>query len=84
MKLDAVKFGVSTAIAFALVWIVCSLLVLSLPSLMMNMSGHMVHGDLSSMGWHMTGIGFLAGLFAWSFVAGITAGLVAYIYNKLI
>ena len=84
MKLDAIKIGYATAIAFALVWIVCSLLVWSLPSLMLGMSGHMVHGDFSQMGWHMTFFGVITGLIAWSVIAGAIATLVAYIYNKLV
>lgn len=84
MKLDVIKIGYATAIAFAVVWLVCSLLVWGIPSLMMGMSGHMVHGDFSEMGWHMTAFGFIAGLLAWSIIAGVVAALVAYIYNKLI
>jgi hypothetical protein len=84
MKLHAVKIGCATAIAFAVIWLICSLLVLGLPSMMLGMSGHMVHGDLSDMEWHMTGLGFLYGLFAWSVTAGIIAALIAYIYNKLV
>ena len=83
MKLDTSKIAISSAAAFALVWLLCSLLVLALPSSMMNMSGHMVHGDLSDMGWHMTFTGVALGLLAWSFVAGLTGGLIAYVYNKL-
>ena len=84
MKLDAVKIGYATAIAFALVWLVCSLLVWGLPSMMLGMSGHMVHVDFSDMGWHMTPGGVVAGLFAWSIIAGIIAALIAQIYNKLV
>ena len=84
MKLDALKIGYATALAFAIVWIICSLLVWALPSMMLGMSGHMVHGDFSNMGWHTTLSGFLVGLFAWSIVAGAIAALVAYIYNSLL
>lgn len=52
--------------------------------MMLGMSGHMVHGDFSDMGWHMTSLGFVVGLFAWSVTAGVIATLVAYIYNKLV
>ncbi len=84
MKLDTVKIAYATAIAFAVIWLICSLLVLSLPSIMLGMSGHMVHGDFSSMEWHMSGLGFIYGLFAWSITAGIVAALIAYIYNRLV
>jgi hypothetical protein len=49
MKLDAVQFGLACAITFAIFWIFCSLLVLVMPGMMMGMSGHVVHGDLSAM-----------------------------------
>lgn len=84
MKLDAMKFGIATAITFGLIWIICSVLVLILPSLMMDMSGHMIHGDLSGMAWNMTISGMVIGLIIWSLFAGLTAGLIAHIYNKMI
>lgn len=83
MKLDVLKIGYATALGFAIIWAVCSLLVWGLPSFMLGMSGHMVHGDFSTMDWHMTSYGLLAGLFAWSIIAGGVAMLVAYIYNRL-
>ena len=83
MKLDAVKFGMAFAIASAILWIICSLFVWVLPSMMMEMSGHMVHGDLSQMGWSLSLTGVLIGLVTWSILAGITGWLIAYIYNRL-
>lgn len=84
MKLDVLKIGYATALAFAIIWALCSLLVWGLPTAMLGMSGNMVHGDFSNMGWHMTSYGLLVGLFAWSVIAGAVAMLVAYIYNRLV
>ncbi|NQV71249.1 MAG: hypothetical protein HQ498_14585 [Pseudohongiella sp.] len=84
MKLNAIKFGTATAIGFALIWLLCSVLVWIQPSLMMGMSGHMVHGDFSTMDWHMTSAGVVTGLFAWSIIAGLSGALIATVYNKLI
>lgn len=84
MKLDAMKFGIATAITFGLIWIICSALVLILPSLMMDMSGHMIHGDLSGMTWYMTFSGMVIGLIIWSLFSGLIAGLIAHIYNKML
>lgn len=84
MKLDTFKIGYATAAAFAIVWVVCSLLVIGLPSMMLGISGHMIHADFSGMQWHMSGLGFILGLFTWSVIAGIIAALVAFIYNRLI
>jgi len=84
MKLDAMKFGMATAIVFGLFWIACSVLVMMLPSVMMDMSGHMIHGDMSGMRWHMTISGVVIGLMIWSLFAGLTAGLIAQFYNKML
>lgn len=83
MKIDAMKMGMSVAIAFAIVWIVCSLMVWALPASMMNMTGHMVHMDLSDVAWNMSISSVFLGLIAWSLAAGLTAWVVAATYNKL-
>ncbi|TKB50524.1 hypothetical protein FCL40_05075 [Ferrimonas sediminicola] len=84
MSLNATKFGLASAVAFAGFWIVCSLLVWVLPSMMMDMTGHMTHGDWSQMGWHLSVGGVLIGLIAWSVVAGLLGWLLATIYNRLL
>lgn len=84
MKLDALKFGISTGVTFGLFWIACSILVLILPSVMMEMTGHMVQSDLSDMNWQLTLSGVVIGLVLWSLFAGLLAGLSAGIYNKMV
>ena len=86
MKLNAVKFGMAFAISSAILWIICSLLVWTFPSMMMQMGGDMVHGDLSRMGWgwHLSLSGVIFGLILWSLIAGLTGWLIAYTYNRLI
>jgi hypothetical protein len=84
MKIDAAKFGLACAITFAVLWVVCSLLVMVMPNGMMQMSGHMIHGDVSGfMSWNMNMHGVLMGLIGWSISAGISGWLIAVIYNKL-
>ena len=84
MKLEAAKFGVATAVAFALIWIVCSALVALMPTAMMGASGNMTHGDFSGMSWSLHLGGFIVGGILWTLFAGVTAWLIAAIYNKLI
>lgn len=84
MKIDAFKFGLSTAIIFALAWVICSLFVFSMPLGMMQMTGHMVHADFGQMSWNLGWIGFTYGLFAWPIVAGVMACGIAAIYNRLV
>tara|TARA_R110002096_G_scaffold327314_1_gene521384 strand:- start:7820 stop:8101 length:282 start_codon:yes stop_codon:yes gene_type:complete len=83
MKLDAVKFGIASALAFAVLWIICSIFVWIGPGMMMEMSGHMVHGDLSQMQWQISFSGVIIGLIIWSVMAGITGGLIVAFYNRL-
>lgn len=84
MKIDAFKLALATAIIFAVAWVICSLFVISMPGAMMRMSGHMVHADFSPMGWQLSLVGFVYGLFAWSVGAGLIAGATAALYNRLI
>jgi len=84
MKLSADKFGYAAACSFAIVWIACSLMVWILPSMMMSMTGHMMHSDWSQMGWQLTLGGVVIGLIGWSVLAGVCGWLLASIYNKLL
>ncbi len=81
MKLNSNKFAFATAAAFAIMWVICSLLVVFLPSTSMYASGYMMHSDFSNMGWDMHFTGFFVGLFLWAFTSGVTAWFVAAIYN---
>ena len=84
MKLDAIKFGLASAITFSIAWIICSIFVMAMPTGMMQISGHMIHGELSSMQWNLGMYGLFAGLVSWAVVAGLTGWLMATIYNKLL
>ncbi len=84
MQIDALKFGLATAIVFALAWVICSLFVFLMPAGMMQMSGHMVHADLGHMSWTLNWFGFIFGLLAWSIIAGVMAWAVAALYNRLL
>lgn len=83
MKLDAKKFALSLGIATAFIWTLCSVLVFLSPSLMMTMTGHMLHTDLSTAGWAMSLGGMLFGLILWTFIATAFGSLIAVIYNQL-
>ena len=84
MKLHALKFGFACAISAALLWILCSVLVMIMPSIMLSISGDMLHMQLQEMGWHITMIGIVKGLVAWSVSAGITGWFLSIIYNLLL
>jgi len=82
MTLNAFKFGMASAITVAVLWLVCSALVMVMPTVMLSMSGDMLHMQLNNMGWHLTLAGILKGLLAWSVVAGVAGWLLAVIYNR--
>ena len=84
MKLDAIKLGLATAIAFGFAWIICSLFVVMTPGGMMQMSGHMVHSDFEGMRWSLQWTGFFVGLATWSLFSGLFAWAIAAIYNRLL
>ena len=84
MNINANKFAVSSAIAFALLWVLCSIAVIALPHQAMSIMGSMVHSDMGPLQWNMQVGGFIIGLVVWSLAAGVTAWLIAAIYNKLL
>ncbi len=84
MKIDSPKLAVATAIVFAVAWVICSLFVMSMPAAMMQVSGHMVHADFGPVGWQLSLAGFVYGLVAWSLGAGLLAGAIAIVYNRLV
>jgi hypothetical protein len=83
MKLNANALALASAAAVALVWVVCSLIVILIPGIAMNMSGYMMHSDFGNMQWTMNLTGFVGGLVIWSVFSGVLAWFIATIYNKL-
>ncbi len=83
MKLNSVKLGAASAIAFSVLWVICSATVAVSPDSMMTISGHMIHADLSNIGWSLSWTGFFLGLIAWAVVADVTVWLVAAVYNRI-
>lgn len=83
MKINSLNFALAGAITAAIVWVICSLLVWMMQGPMMNITGDMVHMNLSSLGFVLTLTGFIWGLIVWSLFAGIFAWLLAAIYNRL-
>ncbi|MFT5788594.1 MAG: hypothetical protein ACI8SJ_000698 [Shewanella sp.] len=83
MNIDANKIGISSAVSFGLLWVVCSAAVHFMPQPMMTITGHMMHADLSTQAWTLTFLGFLTGLVAWAAIAGVSGWLIASIYNRL-
>jgi hypothetical protein len=83
MQLHAVKLGFSTAIAMAILWVICSSMVYLMPNQMLFVSAQMVHIDPDQFSWSLSWFGFFIGLVSWSVVSCITVWLVASIFNIL-
>lgn len=83
MKLDAVKFGIAWAVAAAAAWLVCALLVFSMPGPSMMMSRQMMHSDMGQWSWSFSPVGMLGGTILWALLAGFFGWFVAVIYNAL-
>lgn len=84
MKLNANKFALAAALSFALLWILCTLIVALIPHQSMRITGAMMHSDMMTWQWDMHWLGLLIGLIAWPLTAAITAWLTATIYNRLL
>lgn len=82
MKLNTMGLANAAAATAAVLWFICSFLVFALPGMMMSMTGHMVHINMTERGWMLTGFGFGIGLVAWVVAAWITGWLVGYFYNR--
>lgn len=83
MKLNAIRFGIAWAVAAAVLWVLCSLIVLALPGPSMMMSRNMMHSDMGHWTWSLSPAGLAAGLVLWSVSAGLFGWLTAVIYNAL-
>ena len=83
MKLQSVRFGLACGLAFAALWIVCTLLVWLSPSSTATVSSHMLHLEGSSFRFSLTLIGIVTGLVSWSLVAGVSGLMIATIYNRI-
>ncbi len=83
MRLSPTSLAAASAIAIAIIWTLCSVLVAILPSIMMSMTGHMIHAHMDDFSWRLTVTGYLVGLIAWSAWAAVTGWLIALVYNRI-
>lgn len=83
MKMHTINFAVACGIALSVVWIICVLFVMLMPMAMMELSGSMMHMEVTNMQWSMSLKGLIVGVIAWALVGGFTGGLIATFYNRL-
>jgi hypothetical protein len=61
VSLHATKFGVASAVAFSILWLICSAIVALAPDPMIAVTGHMVHADFGELAWTLNWAGVLEG-----------------------
>jgi len=83
MTLSANKLFLATIVVFAFLWLICSALVAVAPDMMRTMTGYMVHSELETFRWSLTGTGIFGGLVLWSLIPGIIVWLIAAAYNRM-
>lgn len=84
MKLHSLKFAIAASLTTAIIWLICSTIVLLLPDMSMIMAGDMIHMNTRVMMWSLTFSGFISGLILWSASIGISAWFFAVIYNLML
>ena len=83
MKLDTRAFAIAAAIVAAVLFLICAFFVAVAPEATTNFAGHLIHADLSGIARSLTSGNFLGGLVCWTLGAGLVAGALAWLYNRL-
>jgi nitrate/nitrite transporter NarK len=87
MKLNTITFSIACAISASILWVICSLLVMAIPTMILSMSADMLHIQLDNMGWHLSFLGVVIGLVGWFFWQMPQAGywqqsIIVYCHSK--
>ena len=72
MKINASKLGLAAAIGFGVVWVACSLLVISFPGASMTVMESMMHADSLGFNWNTDFSRLVSGFVSWSLFAGLS------------
>ena len=84
MKINTTQLALSLAIAAGIAWAFCGLIVFLAPGFMTDMTGHMIHMDISEVGLTMSLRGMIMGFVGWVVLAAGFGWIVGMIYNSLI
>ena len=83
MKMDTRAFAIATAVTAAVLFLICAFFVAVLPKETTNFAGYLVHADLSGISRSLTWGNFFGGLACWTVGAGVVAGALAWLYNRI-
>lgn len=84
MKNRTLRVATAAAGATGILWALCSLIFLYQPEMMIRLTGHMLHADLSSISFSLSWTGFLVGLLGWMVTAAALALTSIGLYNLLV
>jgi len=82
MKLNERSLFLATAITTGTIYLLCILFVLLSPQLAMAFFSSIVHTSLTGMTLIVTWENFVTGLLFWSIGTGLSAALLARLYNR--
>lgn len=81
MKINSNQLALSFAMAAGIAWAFCGLVVFLAPDFMTDMTGHMIHMDISETGLTMSLRGMIMGLVGWIVLAGGFGWILGTFYN---
>ena len=84
MKINVIKVSIASAVAFSVLWIICSLMVWMMPEYMLRITASMMHISPNALNWDFSWSGVMVGCVAWAVTSGVTVAVTAAIYNMLV
>lgn len=81
MKINATQLALAFAVAAGFAWALCGLIVFLAPAFMTDMTGHMIHMDISEVGLTMSLRGMIMGFVGWIVLAGGFGWVLGTFYN---
>jgi hypothetical protein len=84
MRINPRAFGIATGLTAAFLFLVCAVFVAVLPDATTAFFGTLIHADLSAVARPLSLSSFVIGLIVWTVGTGLTFGLAAAVYNRLI
>lgn len=84
MKIHPINLAIASGLAFAMIWLICSAVVVASPSMADVTYRGMMHAGNDMPGMHITMSGFWIGLVGWTLGAAVTAGVLAASYNAMV
>ncbi|MFL0802738.1 MAG: hypothetical protein K6L81_03410 [Agarilytica sp.] len=82
MNVIPIKFASAAALSTALIWLLCSVLVLIAPGAINYISGAMMHLEMSHWVWDLSVSKLVVGMLAWALMTWLVVWLTTTIYLR--